>query len=111
MGSQGKRREYYGMPGLFRPKKYGLIGGVEYRTPSNLWLADKESIEAMMTNALSLERVLREEPVDDIMTCITTLWPDLVAADTFVNEDAGRASTVLATVQDMFPKYEWKVGV
>lgn len=31
---QGTRRLYYGQPGLFREKDYGI----EYRTPSNFWL-------------------------------------------------------------------------
>jgi len=30
---QPQRRKYYGLPGLYRPKNYG----VEYRTPSNFW--------------------------------------------------------------------------
>lgn len=33
-----KRRELYGKAGAFRPKPYG----VEYRTPSNMWLANKD---------------------------------------------------------------------
>lgn len=34
LDSDPERRKYYGMSGVFRPKKYG----VEYRTPSNVWL-------------------------------------------------------------------------
>lgn len=33
---QGLRRALYGLPGLYRPKSYGL----EYRTPSNYWIRD-----------------------------------------------------------------------
>ena len=33
---QGERYEFYGLPGLYRPKPYGL----EYRTPTNYWLWD-----------------------------------------------------------------------
>ena len=40
-----KRRELYGKAGAFRPKSYG----VEYRTPSNVWLRDAEWIEAVFT--------------------------------------------------------------
>lgn len=31
---QGDRYQFYGLPGLYRPKPYGL----EYRTPTNYWL-------------------------------------------------------------------------
>ncbi|MDX9756440.1 MAG: hypothetical protein RBT52_02900 [Sulfurimonas sp.] len=33
-----QRRKLYGMPGAFRPKKYGA----EYRAPSNFWIKTKE---------------------------------------------------------------------
>jgi len=33
---QGERRKFYGLAGLYRVKDYGI----EYRTPSNYWLAD-----------------------------------------------------------------------
>jgi len=37
------RRELYGKAGAYRPKEYG----VEYRTPSNVWLTDDRSIRLM----------------------------------------------------------------
>lgn len=38
---QGARRAFYGRPGLFRIKPYG----VEYRTPSNFWVQDSNYID------------------------------------------------------------------
>lgn len=37
---QGSRRANYGRAGLFRKKTYGDVKGVEWRTPSNWWLAE-----------------------------------------------------------------------
>lgn len=36
-----RRRQLYGRPGAFRPKPYGM----EYRVPSNFWLASEELME------------------------------------------------------------------
>lgn len=45
--AQGERRKFYGQPGLFRIKPYGL----EYRTPSNFWLHDPNHITSCLTAA------------------------------------------------------------
>lgn len=50
---QPGRRKMYGLPGLFRPKPYG----VEYRTPSNFWLNQTAYAEYVINAARSvLER-------------------------------------------------------
>jgi hypothetical protein len=36
------RQEFYGVPGNYRPQKYGKVTGVEYRTPSVAWLDSLE---------------------------------------------------------------------
>lgn len=50
---QGPRRQYYGLPGLHRPKPYG----VEYRTLSNCWVFQGGTIMGnMASNALSFAK-------------------------------------------------------
>lgn len=44
-----RRRELYGKAGAFRPKKYG----VEYRTPSNVWLKDTAYMKKIFSGARS----------------------------------------------------------
>lgn len=44
-----RRRELYGKAGAFRPKPYG----VEYRTPSNLWLTNKSRRQAIFDLTLA----------------------------------------------------------
>lgn len=41
---QGRRREFYGVAGLYREKEYG----VEYRTPSNFWLNNRDLVNDML---------------------------------------------------------------
>ena len=110
-GSQGKRRDYYGMPGLFRPKTYGNIRGVEYRTPSNLWLENATYIDAMATNAIATEAVLKNESDTDIMALIVVQHEQLVVRSVLDTENSEEASAIIAAVRNAFPKYEWKVGV
>lgn len=43
-----RRRDMYGKAGAFRPKPYG----VEYRTPSNAWLADEKLIRWIHTASI-----------------------------------------------------------
>jgi hypothetical protein len=110
MGKQGIRRTFYGVPGLHRPKTYGQTRGVEYRTPSNLWLASSKRIIAMATNALSMQQVIRNEPFDKIITFLRGTWPVLMAQGTIDNENAEEARGFLAATQDAFPAYRWKLG-
>lgn len=51
---QGGRREWYGLPGRFRPTSYGL----EYRTPSNHWLYATALASALSEGLNSLSRIV-----------------------------------------------------
>lgn len=64
---QGPRRKFYGQPGLFREKAYG----VEYRTPSNFWLHDPSLTFKMRFFA---EQVIQHQDV------ARSLWPLIDAA-------------------------------
>lgn len=52
---QGRRRQFYGLPSLYRPKPYGL----EYRTLSNWWVENspKEFFSLIKRLAYALEKV------------------------------------------------------
>jgi len=50
------RTEWYGMPGIFRPKPYGI----EYRTPDNTWTSHNDTIHNVGYYALMLARFLTQ---------------------------------------------------
>lgn len=43
------RQKYYGRPGKIRIQNYGNTYGIEYRTPSNSWITNLDSIELMFS--------------------------------------------------------------
>ena len=49
-----RRSQWYGRPGVFRPKPYGI----EYRTPSNWWCENRGKAQMMGRQALRLSRFL-----------------------------------------------------
>lgn len=58
---QKMRRMFYGLPGLYREKPYGI----EYRTPSNFWLGKQfrdKWLGAMVENVLALARQANNDP-------------------------------------------------
>jgi hypothetical protein len=56
------RADIYGWPGVHRPKEYG----VEYRSPSSMWLADDESIEAMGRRLYALGWLMNNLSMGDL---------------------------------------------
>jgi hypothetical protein len=59
---QEKRRNLYGQPGRYRPTSYGI----EYRTPSNYWLRDYNTMHAIGSGALALGNYLQNTPITRI---------------------------------------------
>lgn len=55
---QGPRREFYGQAGVFRPKAYGL----EYRTPSNFWVASSSRIQSITQRMVAFFDLLMRSP-------------------------------------------------
>lgn len=57
-----KRREYYGQPGIFRPKPYGI----EYRSPGNSWTANQDTIFDTYTRTMRTIQFLEGTPAKRI---------------------------------------------
>jgi len=113
MGTQGRRREFYGQPGLYRPKNYGggeHIRGVEYRTPSTRWLSSDLNMLKMARHAFNVEHMVRHEPTEKLLTFIKNHWPALIAQGTLMNENAEECTQFLRACRADFPDYDWYIG-
>jgi hypothetical protein len=62
MVNDSKRVAWYGQPGIFRPKPYGI----EYRTPSSWWAAGPSTSTAMAQCALQLGHYLEQTSANDL---------------------------------------------
>ena len=79
-----ERRAWYGAPGIYRPTPYGI----EYRTPSNVWLYAGYS-DKIATYALRLARWLSETPPAEIRSTFKQIdWALVRAAMTDKNPNA-----------------------
>jgi hypothetical protein len=56
------RKQWYGRPGVFRPKPYGI----EYRTPDNSWTFDREDTESVAYNAMACTSYLTRTAPEEI---------------------------------------------
>jgi hypothetical protein len=56
------RTKWYGMPGVFRPKPYGI----EYRTPNNNWAMDNGNAEWALGQAVNCANYLTRTPGIDL---------------------------------------------
>lgn len=54
--SKDKRGTFYGQPGIFRPKPYGI----EYRTPNSTWVNDLDKVYDVGRHALRLSKFLSD---------------------------------------------------
>jgi hypothetical protein len=74
-GNDGKRRrELYGKAGAFRPKHYG----VEYRTPSNVWLTKPY----LMRRVFAQSKAAFDQLIDGVQYYTQTPW---VASKDYIN--------------------------
>jgi hypothetical protein len=68
------RKLWYGRPGIFRPKPYGI----EYRTPSNWWLRSEQYMLQMGHQAIHLGRYLENTSAIDLRSAVGQIpWLDV----------------------------------
>lgn len=85
---QGKRREYYGTPGRYRPTSYGI----EYRTLSNAWTYTIPASERVGMSALRLGMFFRSNEAFVKKVWSEIPWQDVRRA--ISTENVGLANTV-----------------
>jgi len=76
---QRGRRLFYGMPGIYRNKPYGI----EYRTLSNFWLNDRfrgTHLSTLLDNVFGLARVANADPDRLHRTYMQVPWDDVQKA-------------------------------
>lgn len=91
---QGLRRRYYGRPGRYRPKPYGL----EYRTPSSYWFFSSALAEVVGYNAFALGKALSDE---ETIAEMVQQAPWLHIREVIRNEDSKAAGVILDSLANM----------
>jgi len=85
------RTTWYGQPGIFRPKEYGI----EYRTPDNMWTNNADTIHRVGTVALALCRYLTTNEAAVLRKAFRAItWPrlrDYMTPDTKRDQNTQRA--------------------
>lgn len=88
---QGMRRQYYGLPGLYRDKPYGL----EYRSLSNYWVrsaATKDGLYAHLLSATVIDLGIIAQNHPEILAAAYKIipWDDVKDAIIHENTELGR---------------------
>lgn len=76
---QKMRRKFYGQPGLYREKPYGI----EYRTPSNFWVEKRfrdNWLGTMLDNVMMLAREANKNPEELKRIYSNIYWDDVQEA-------------------------------
>lgn len=96
-----KRRNLYGKAGAFRPKPYG----VEYRTPSNVWLRT-ESIQSWIYNATT-------KATNDLLSGTKPLFDtfgefakEAIDTNNYKWHETAQGKKVYTTIGLSFPEYQ-----
>lgn len=91
---QNRRRQLYGLPGLYRRTKWGI----EYRTLSNFWIFNEATTHDIAVRALNLGILLEERDTDFLRKLHAEVpWDTVRAAIT--NSDEEAAADVIAFVE------------
>jgi hypothetical protein len=67
-----ERAKWYGLPGIYRPKPYGI----EYRTPDSSWCWSREEVENIGYGALECARYLTDTDAEELHAVFRQMpWP------------------------------------
>lgn len=99
---QKLRRMFYGQPGIYREKPYGI----EYRTPSNFWLQKtfrEKHLYSLSENVISLGKMANNDP-DHLDRCYGMIdWHDVQEA--IKTEDVKLADEIVHYMQTKLRLY------
>lgn len=96
---QGKRRSFWGLAGLYRPKPYGM----EYRTLSNFWIWSGSACATVGSTSLALVESIKNKIIRWQALHNGVNWA--AVRDIIYREDVRAAKQLINTLSSQYPVY------